>query len=435
MPPKKSSSRPLGDVVEIVTETRWTRRGLQTTEKEVLVQSSDKKPGQPSRSKSQPRRKMAIRQGHASGHISSDDEKTIPLKHTNVQEDILEGQGDDGEGVIEDHGDYEEQAAIQETYGQGNVCSHMASHIITSECLQTPMDQWIHVRSRYLHLLLEMEGVTKAPRCSLCKEAMAVKCGDCIGGNYFCVACCLQSHKRSPFHRIFHWTGAHFLPISLYNLGFMLCLEHDGEPCPLTVDVRCFTVLSLPLYSLWNQGVRAAQQCLPTKQTPRVGSPCGGQQCPSSIPMRDSVGAADTLFDLDDSRKRTPRLRTSASGNPLVTMVHQSGVFDMEVLFCICPNAAARDEQLLHAGLFPSSLKQIETAFTFSVLDDFLLDNLECKTTAQQYYSKLQHITSQMFPDNVPVGHIIHLMMCLCWWALFRTSINSFCGLPASGET
>jgi hypothetical protein len=22
-----------------------------------------------------------------------------------------------------------------------------------------------------------------------------------------------------------------------------------------------------------------------------------------------------------------------------------------------------------------------------------------------------------MFPDNVPVGHIIHLMMCLCWWA------------------
>ena len=111
------------------------------------------------------------------------------------------------------------------------------------------MDQWIHVRSRYLHLLLEMEGVTKAPRCSLCKEAMAVKCGDCIGGNYFCVACCLQSHKRSPFHRIFHWTGAHLSPISLYKLGFMLCLEHDGEPCPLTVDVRCYTVLPFELYS------------------------------------------------------------------------------------------------------------------------------------------------------------------------------------------
>ncbi|KAH9172242.1 hypothetical protein EDB89DRAFT_2114234 [Lactarius sanguifluus] len=74
----------------------------------------------------------------------------------------------------------------------------------------------------------------------------------------------------------------------------------------------------------------------------------------------------------------------------------------MDVLFCICPNAGANDKQLLQAGLFPSTFKQIETAFTFSVLDDFLADNLECKTTAQQYYSKLQSITNQMFPDHVP---------------------------------
>ena len=107
-------------------------------------------------------------------------------------------------------------------------------------------------------------------------------------------------------------------------------------------------------------------------------------------------------------------MRTSDLGNPLVTIVHQFGVFDMELLFCICPNAASRDEQLLHTGIFPSSLKQIETAFTFSVLDDFLLDNLECKTTAQQYYSKLQHITNQMFPDNVPVGHILWVNIFLC---------------------
>ena len=142
--------------------------------------------------------------------------------------------------------------------------------------------------------------------------------------------------------------------------------------------------------------------------------PTEGQQGQLPIPLRAPVGVADTLFDLDNSRKRAPHVRTSALGNPLVTMVHQSGVFDMEVLFCVCPNAADRDEQLLHAGLFPSSFKQIETAFTFSVLDDFLLDILECKTTAQQYYSKLQHITNQMFPEHVPVGHIIHPMMCVC---------------------
>jgi hypothetical protein len=78
----------------------------------------------------------------------------------------------------------------------------------------------------------------------------------------------------------------------------------------------------------------------------------------------------------------------------------------MEILFCICPNGGVRDEQLLQAGLFPSSFKQIETVFTFSVLDEFLADNLECKTTAQQYYSKLQIITNRLFPDNVPVCDI-----------------------------
>lgn len=99
------------------------------------------------------------------------------------------------------------------------------------------MDQWLAHRSRYLHLLLEMEGLTKASKCSMCTNMMEIKCSDCIGGNYFCKPCCLQTHKRSPFHRMSRWTGAHFTPASLYSLGFLLCLEHDGEPCPLTVEV------------------------------------------------------------------------------------------------------------------------------------------------------------------------------------------------------
>ena len=62
--------------------------------------------------------------------------------------------------------------------------------------------------------------------------------------------------------------------------------------------------------------------------------PSGGQ---STISMREPVGIADTLFDLDDSRKKTPQVHTSALGNPLVTVVHQFGVFNMGLLFCICP--------------------------------------------------------------------------------------------------
>jgi hypothetical protein len=86
----------------------------------------------------------------------------------------------------------------------------------------------------------------------------------------------------------------------------------------------------------------------------------------------------------------------------------------MDVLYCICPNAGDEAEQLLKAGLLASSFKQIETAFTFSVLDDFLTDNLECKTTAQQYYSKLQSITNRMFPDHVPVCYIEIPILSFC---------------------
>ena len=131
--------------------------------------------------------------------------------------------------------------------------------------------------------------------------------------------------------------------------------------------------------------------------------PCEAQL--PSLDGKDVQGACNTLFDtlLDESTRGTKRMRTAKSGNPLISVVHQSGVFDMELLYCICHNAVDRDEQLFQSGLFPSTYKQIETTFTFSVLDDFLTDNLECKTTAQQYYSKLQSITNCMFPGSVPV--------------------------------
>jgi CxC2 like cysteine cluster associated with KDZ transposases len=140
------------------------------------------------------------------------------------------------------------------------------------------------------------------------------------------------------------------------------------------------------------------------EQAPLAAHP---QSVDKTSGSEDLQGLPNTLFDFAqptvDTERSSRRSRTALSGNPLITVVNQTGVFDMEVLYCICPNAGARDEQLLQSGLFPASFKQIETAFTFSVLDDFLTDNLECKTTAQQYYSKLQSITNRMFPDHVPV--------------------------------
>ncbi|KAG1720292.1 hypothetical protein EDB19DRAFT_1836061 [Suillus lakei] len=58
--------------------------------------------------------------------------------------------------------------------------------------------------------------------------------------------------------------------------------------------------------------------------------------------------------------------------------------------------------QLFQAGLFPASFTRPKTAFTFSVLDDFLLDNLECGTSAINYYSKICRLTLSIFPLMVP---------------------------------
>lgn len=55
------------------------------------------------------------------------------------------------------------------------------------------------------------------------------------------------------------------------------------------------------------------------------------------------------------------------------------------------------------AGLFPATFRDPKTAFTFQVLTDFHLENLECKTTPSQYFSRLRRLTNDEFPNTVPV--------------------------------
>jgi hypothetical protein len=134
---------------------------------------------------------------------------------------------------------------------------------------------------------------------------------------------------------------------------------------------------------------------------------------------------SDTLFDnpetFPDSGDNLPnKTYTAAFGNPILTIVDRNGVFDLEVVFCVCSKSNDREEQLLRIGLFPSTFKSTKTVFTFSVLDDFLRDNLECKTTAQQYYTKLQSTTSKMFPNLVPVGDL-----CFHWTMLTYQDIQN----------
>ena len=54
-------------------------------------------------------------------------------------------------------------------------------------------------------------------------------------------------------------------------------------------------------------------------------------------------------------------------------------------------------------GLFPVSYKNIKSTFTFKVLTDARMSSLECKSSAYQYYQKLQWATSPLFLNAVEV--------------------------------
>ncbi len=148
-----------------------------------------------------------------------------------------------------------------------------------------------------------------------------------------------------------------------------------------------------------------------------------------SKPSKGSKGIPDDNYNfvkpsLDYSPITPRRKRTAPSGNLLLTVLNVTGICDMEILPCICANRLLRHEQLLQAGLFPSTFDEPETAFTFTVLDDYLIENLECKTTGQKYFSKLQSITNKMFPYHVPVCSIT-FHICAYAQTYYRTYTNN----------
>jgi hypothetical protein len=125
----------------------------------------------------------------------------------------------------------------------------------------------------------------------------------------------------------------------------------------------------------------------------------------------------DTIFpdvDYNDYPEGAsiPLVMDADSVHPAMTIVDKSGVHSLSIWYCWCPGAIGKDMQLFKAGLFLASFTKPKTAFTFSVLDDFLLDNLECGTSAMNYYSKIRRLTSSIFPLMVPVGHSPSATLC-----------------------
>ena len=229
------------------------------------------------------------------------------------------------------------------------------------------MRDWLPKCNQYLRILLECEGYSGGRHCSLCNEVDAQwRCTDCLGGPILCTKCCQTGHARLPFHRIEKWTGTFFAPSSLHACGYILHLGHGGSPCNISE--------TLP----------TAYGPLPTQEPP-----------PSNL-LSDRIFPSSQLIDLS----------TPAASETQMVIVDYSGVHTHCIRWCQCPNADPKDIQLLKMKLYPLSYESPRTAFTTQVLDDFLIDNLECKTSASNYYNKLRRITSNAFPHSIPVSSI-----------------------------
>ena len=102
---------------------------------------------------------------------------------------------------------------------------------------------------------------------------------------------------------------------------------------------------------------------------------------------------------------------------PILTVVDVTGIHEMRVRFCRCRSLEAHplQTQLMHMGMYASSSKRTRTVFTFRVLHHFDITNLEAKTTAWQYYSILQRLTSNVFTDTV-ADRYRELMRALRQW-------------------
>jgi len=220
------------------------------------------------------------------------------------------------------------------------------------------------VRKKYLHTLLESDGWTGDGRCNHCRNSTAsVRCMDCFGRSFLCRDCMVTSHQNLPFHRVEAWNGRCFVPSSLFDQGFILHVGHGGRVCP-------------------------------------------GPEEEDGWEDMDNYGTLPTPLDFVESPIENIDPMPSTKVNVIV-VVDTAGIFRHRVSWCTCHAKPDYPLMLFRDHLFPASFSRPETVFTFNVLDNFYMDSMECKTSANNFYNKLSRLTSNTFPHDVPVSSII----------------------------
>ena len=154
--------------------------------------------------------------------------------------------------------------------------------------------------------------------------------------------------------------------------GFILHLGHGGLCCPANLSSS-------------STEVKAAGNGEDLEQVEVEAASDGGDE-----KLGESDGELPEGWELRD--KKT------------LVLIDISGVHQLTVSWCCCPNAPDQAFQLFRHRLFPASTSRPSTAFTFDVLEYFHIDAVECKTSASNFSSKLRRLTNFSSPQSVPVS-------------------------------
>lgn len=119
--------------------------------------------------------------------------------------------------------------------------------------------------------------------------------------------------------------------------------------------------------------------------------------------VKEDLGSVGLVIFLGHGGERCKNMVSGRQSTSL-TVVHHNGIHKSKVAWCDCLGCGDRVDQLMRARLFPATLTNPQTVFTFQMLNQAHVHILQSKKSSYDYIWSLQRLTNNVFTDDVPVS-------------------------------
>jgi hypothetical protein len=253
--------------------------------------------------------------------------------------------------------------------------------------------------------MLAAEGRVDDATCEVCTKPGIWRCKDCLGQPLYCREHCREFHRAHLFHRIQQWTGHFFAEREMWQVGARLFLGHGGSCCPESrSDDLEYAERFNDQEEFEGRANAAYMRATAVEDQGEAANAGEAHEVPGEGYTAEED--EDELFWEDEPEYSNAPFGQKAPSrddfdNPFVLIVDSCHLLSLPVVHCGCGESISDDLLFLDLGFFPASFETIKTVFTFRCLDDFRLSNLECKTSAYQYFQRLRRLTNPAFPNAV----------------------------------